>query len=267
MVSTCDSSNTPSPGLLGIRPFRLSDETVAGQAGRTYNTATDMKKHPHNFIDLTGKRFSRLTVTGFHGQIKNRPYWNLKCDCGKETICERGNLVSGRMQSCGCLQKEIRAEVHTTHGGYKNGGVSGVSGALKSWKLMIARCTVKTNNRYPKYGGVGITVCERWMDFSVFLKDMGHRPPKHTIERKNNLIGYCPENCKWATQKEQQNNRTNNRRITIGEETKTIAQWADAFAISPNTIHSRIRIGWSHEKAITTPSRYALAAATGSKTI
>jgi len=119
---------------------------------------------------------------------------------------------------------------------------------------MKGRCLNPNEDAYARYGGRGITGCERWQSFENFLADMGTRPsPHHTIERIDNTRGYSPDNCVWATWIEQENNRKDNRRITFQERNLTLAQWVKVTGICWSTIHRRLKRGWSAEKTLTTP--------------
>ena len=121
---------------------------------------------------------------------------------------------------------------------------------------MKSRCYNKNDKDYALYGGRGIKVCKRWRDsFEAFFEDMGPKPsPKYSLDRYPNKDGdYEPGNCRWATWREQQNNRRNNRRLTLNGKTHTITQWERITGISNHTIRARIRMGWSVEKALTTP--------------
>jgi hypothetical protein len=122
----------------------------------------------------------------------------------------------------------------------------------KAWISMIERCEKPTCPCYHHYGGRGITVCERWHSFDLFLKDMGARPSRgHSIERLNNNGNYEPSNCKWATAKEQSRNRRSNSLLTLNGETKCITDWAITLEIPPTTIWSRLAHGWSVERTLT----------------
>lgn len=113
----------------------------------------------------------------------------------------------------------------------------------KTWLSMMTRCCWSNPERedWHLYQGKGITVCERWHEFVNFLTDMGHKPtPKHTIERCNSSLGYSPENCKWATPKEQANNTTRNRPIICNGETKNLQGWADSVGISAASMSERL---------------------------
>jgi hypothetical protein len=97
-------------------------------------------------------------------------------------------------------------------------------------------------------------VCERWNEYENFLADMGEAPEEMSIERIDNELGYSPENCKWATAKEQANNRSGNVNVTYNGETKTVAQWAEIVGIERKTLEYRIRAGWEASRALTTKS-------------
>lgn len=105
---------------------------------------------------------------------------------------------------------------------------------------MIGRCFKKKNHKYPDYGGRGITVCDRWLDFTAFYDDMGERPKGMTIERIDNGGNYEPDNCRWATPKEQANNTRRNRRITFNGETLNLTAWAERLGVTYGVLHWRL---------------------------
>lgn len=126
----------------------------------------------------------------------------------------------------------------------------------KSWESMIHRCTNKNAANYAMYGGRGITVCEEWLQFENFYRDMGERPNGHSLDRINNNLGYFKDNCRWASTVEQLNNRRNNHLITFCNKTQTLSQWAREIGLKPKTLSARINDeGWSIEKALTTKLR------------
>jgi hypothetical protein len=170
------------------------------------------------------------------------------CACGGVTIATTSNLRRGNTNSCGCLCKERTSIAKRTHGKTK-------TPEYKAWCDMKDRCSNDARDDFKWYGGRGITVYPEWMDnFDTFLKDIGKKPsPRHSIDRIDNSIGYFPGNCRWATQKTQQNNRRNNHLITFNGITQSIQQWTDAFGMKRGTIAARLDRGWPIEKALTKP--------------
>lgn len=122
----------------------------------------------------------------------------------------------------------------------------------QAWNGIRHRCRNPKRADYERYGGRGVTVCDRWYDsFEAFLSDMGKRPSSgHSIERKDNSKGYEPDNCQWATAKDQANNRRSSRMMTLGGITKTVAQWSDETGVPRNTLYHRLDRGWTPEQAI-----------------
>lgn len=124
------------------------------------------------------------------------------------------------------------------------------TGCYCSWRGMINRCNNPNDPRYHDYGGAGITICDEWLKFGNFHRDMGDRPPGMSIDRKNNSLGYCKDNCKWSTRKEQQRNRRNSHWHTVNGVTKTIAEWAEIVGISDESFTKRIRNQWPDDRIL-----------------
>lgn len=138
----------------------------------------------------------------------------------------------------------------------KRGPQKNLSGhpLYKTWATMRTRCNNKMAANYSRYGGRGISVCERWKIFENFLLDMGPRPsPKHSLDRIDNDGNYEPSNCRWATRLLQMSNCRQNLLITIAGKTKHLAEWSRDYNTSPSTTRARMLRGMSWEEALTTP--------------
>lgn len=208
------------------------------------------------FIDLTGQRFGHLAVIELADDSlknsKNRSkLWLCKCECGKTTYAYANNLNAGRVHSCGCLQIES-TRARATHN-------SSETPLYKCWVHMKQRCLNQRCESFPDYGGRGITVCEDWKEnfcsFQKWAVENGYHKDL-TIERIDNNGNYCPENCKWSTRKEQQNNRRGVTQITYNGKTQSRAQWCEELGVSFSTVSFRVNtMGWDEITALTTPVR------------
>lgn len=115
---------------------------------------------------------------------------------------------------------------------------------------MVARCNTKSHASYERYGGRGIRVCERWLSYENFLADMGIKPKGMTLDRKDNNLGYCKENCRWATEVTQARNRSNTIYIVLDGVSRPLRVWAELLGINPSTLASRIQHGMPPSEAL-----------------
>jgi hypothetical protein len=188
--------------------------------------------------DEVGRRYGRLTVVSRapdNGEW-NRRRWYCQCDCGRSVVVQQMSLREGSTRSCGCLSQDSTSKRTFEH------GESNSTKEYRAWVRMKTRCYNQRLECYKNYGGRGITVCPRWIEaYSVFLADVGRAPsPEHTLGRKNNDGNYEPGNVRWETRKEQNNNRRNNRLVTVGDKTRTIGEWASESGVNRHVIRSRL---------------------------
>lgn len=211
--------------------------------------------HPKNgkFRDLTGQRFSRLVALEYVGRGRSREsLWRCACDCGNETTVPTSALTSGNTTSCGCFGRERRLAVVTKHGGCPP---EGSTPEYRTWAGIIQRCTNPKNPAYPNYGGRGITVDPRWVtSFAVFLAVVGPKPfPGAELDRIDNARGYEPGNVKWTTRTQNQRNKRNNVVLEFRGERMASSAWAERYGMNQATLESRLRWGWTVERALLTP--------------
>lgn len=136
----------------------------------------------------------------------------------------------------------------TTNPKYKDGRTS--HPLWCTYWMMKARCENSRFPSYPRYGGRGITICDRWQDFAAFTADMGRRPPGFTLERVDNMKGYSPENCVWAAAHTQARNRRNNVNVILDGTTKTRAEWCRDRGVPQSTVRKRVARGLTYEEAL-----------------
>lgn len=178
-----------------------------------------------------------------------------KCDCGAESEYDKSNITSGNTSQCRSCSNKSRSKKHTKHGHNRSSAGGGCTKSYYTWQAMKRRCLTNYDSRSEHYQKRGISICEEWIDsFEAFLFDMGEPPTKkHSLDRIDNNKGYCKENCRWATPKEQANNKTSNYKITVSGETKNLCQWSELTGIKRETIKNRIKRGWSESDAVLTP--------------
>lgn len=174
------------------------------------------------------------------------------CECGKNVVVRLEYLSSGHTMSCGCQRIISTINTKTTHGCCGKDSRTDLYGV---WSNMKARCSNGNQISYKNYGARGIKVCREWMDFIPFLEWAMSNGYKEglTIERNDCSGNYEPSNCRWATVFEQNNNKRNNVLIDYDDKKLTASQWSKIVGINPETISSRLRYGWSVEKALETP--------------
>lgn len=191
-------------------------------------------------IDMTGKKFGKLTAierapNGKHNEVM----WKCKCDCGKYHVVEGYKLRIGHTTSCGCAKKGINSTHKMSH-----------TRIYQEWAHMKQRCFYPNSIGWEKYGGRGITVCDEWQhDFKAFYDwAMANGYSNElTLDRIDNDKGYCPENCRWTTMKEQISNRSNSL-VFYG---KTLQEWSEELGIKYTTLWNRIfTYDWPLEKAL-----------------
>ena len=208
------------------------------------------------FIDLTGKRFGRLTAVSIAPKLQNSSRWNCICDCGGTSTPTTANLRNGHTTSCGCIRNEIQSSRLTTHGHLKGNRRHPLYGV---WCEMRHRCNSVSHKQFVDYGGRGIRVCPEWQGqngFDNFVKDMGDRPAGYSIDRIDNSLGYSKENCRWACNFTQANNTRQCRAITAYGETHSIAEWSRRTGISKATIRWRLdKMKVQHESALSPESK------------
>jgi hypothetical protein len=202
-----------------------------------------------NFVDLTGQRFGRLTVIALiqkASRKNNRTKYQCRCDCGNMLIVESDHLKRGHTQSCGCYKKEHISTANKTHG-ISNHRLCSI------WHGIKRRCYCEKATGYENYGGRGITMCAEWRDnihafydwalFHGYSDDL-------SIDRIDNNRGYSPDNCRWATKKEQQRNNRRNYLLTIAGETKCLSEWLDQTGVAFKTAQKRLLLGWQPDQAV-----------------
>lgn len=201
------------------------------------------------YKDITGKKFNYLTpIKPVYKDSIGHTHWLCKCDCGNEIIVDKAHITSGHTKSCGCFS----IKVHSTHSSSK-------SRLYKIWIGMRNRCKRKVQN----YGKKGIKVCPEWdrsfVAFQNWALNNGYADDL-SIDRINNDGDYCPENCRWATYKEQ-NSHLNSYNtlfspiyIMYNGEKHTLREWAKIKNIKYKTILARYERGWSIERMLETPT-------------
>lgn len=203
-----------------------------------------------------GTRFGKLVIVAevekhMYPSGRTRRKFLCECDCGCRVAVIVNNLKTGNTTSCGCIQRKTAAD---------NGRKAAKHSMARTrtyqcWDRMIQRCTNESRESYARYGGRGVSVCEKWRrSFIAFLDDMGERPSsRHSIDRIDNDGDYTPDNCRCATVTEQARNKSNNVLISHNGATRCVSEWAAIVGIGCHVLYGRLRRGWSATDALTTP--------------
>ena len=197
--------------------------------------------------DYSGHRFGRLVAVVPVGRNRWRNVlWRCKCDCGNLTVVSSSDIK--RTSSCGCIHSEITSERTKTHG-------ESHTKLYKIWAAMKQRCRNPNNKRYADYGGRGIDLCDRWMDYPEFAewaRQNGYKAGVD-IDRRDNGRGYSPENCRFVTRTQNCRNKRDNVFLEFRGDRKTIAEWAEVAMLPQKLIQGRKRRGWSDEETLALP--------------
>lgn len=203
-------------------------------------------------IDLTGKRFGRLTVKGVsHRNEKHVYYWDCICDCGNRTVVTGNNLKSGNVRSCGCLGRECKPPIQIKHGNLKYGEKR--EKLYNIWVAMKQRCYNPNDANYHRYGGRGITVCDEWRnDYSVFKEwclTNGYKE-KLDLDRRDNDGNYEPSNCRFVSHKENLCNTHRKLHDVINGEDITLVAAAEKYGFTYQCLYTRYKRGKRGEELV-----------------
>lgn len=210
-----------------------------------------MNPYGRPVIDLTGKKFGRLTVIRQDGRDDyGRIKWLCECECGRISTIIGNLLKNGTTKSCGCLRSEEVKSHGIRHGMSR-------SNVYYDWCNMKARCSNPNLANYKNYGGRGISVCERWVDdFQTFYDDVSELPyfgeDGYSLDRINNDGDYEPGNVRWADDVTQCNNTRRTILIEYDGRVLSLMEWARELGINHSTLYYRIKRGWDIERAFTT---------------
>lgn len=249
----------PLPSVRTSGPAWRAAHTDSAQilsSGSATNTPCRVDNLPkHNFKPVhAGCRINDLAYLrdGETVRGKNR-YGVFLCACGSVVERNLSHFRNGRLKDCGHSARALSSARATRHGHCASGASTKTH---EAWHQMKARCLNPAHASYGDYGARGISVCERWMSFDNFLSDMGNAPDGMSLDRyPDNNGNYEPSNCRWATMREQCNNKRNNHILEFNGRRLTISEWSDATGIKDCTISERLRHGWSVSMALMTKTR------------
>lgn len=197
-------------------------------------------------VDLSGRIFGHWTVLSYVCRRKTDTIFLCRCVCGVEREVIANSLKKGATISCGCIGRKVAAAKNTKHG-------MAATPTYKSWHAMLQR--VEGKGGHESYPMRGIFVCDQWRTFDNFFADMGERPNGTTLDRIDNAKGYCKENCRWADDLTQANNKDNNKPQVVNGELITVTQASRKYGIGISCLRHRLRKGATLQEAITEPVR------------
>jgi len=205
-------------------------------------------------VNMIGQRIGRLVVIERAANADGgRAQWRCRCDCGNETVQPGKVLRKAIVRSCGCLRRETTTTMGLAT--RKHGQAVNPTPEYRAWRSAIDRCHNPESRNFKNYGARGIAVCPEWRgSFEAFFAHLGVKPtPKHTLERVDNHRGYEPGNVRWATYREQGNNRRDNHVVEINGEKMTLAEAIRRKGQKSSRVRQRLAIGWSVERALDAP--------------
>lgn len=209
-------------------------------------------------VNISGKRFGRLVAIEYAGKLgkDSSHFWRCICDCGKEVVVKKASLMKGFTRSCGCLRSDVAREKAIARAG--KGAKKENKRLYTIWNSMKARC-LNPNRKESKYYLLkGIRICEEWANDFLAFRDWALKngyDETLTLDRIDNDGDYKPENCRWTTWTSQNNNTSKNKFISIDGETLTVAEWTRKMNFSRGLISSRLKRGWTEERAVKTLPR------------
>lgn len=235
-----------------------TEREVNGKALRTGHTKScgcgSIDSTKSRYKDLTGQKFGYWTVIKKMPNKKNRIYWLCRCDCGTEREVISTQLICGKSTSCGCKRIQSLSRIFTKHGMTH-------SRLYEIYTSMLKRCFNPNCKAFKKYGDVGITVCDEWLgengfeNFKNWALKNGYTDAL-TLDRYPNQNGnYEPNNCRWASVKQQANNRSSNVYITRNGVTHTMSEWCDILGLKYSLVNARKQRGWDEERLFDPPMR------------
>lgn len=190
-------------------------------------------------IDITGKKFGRLTAIHRVPIKPGRAYWLLSCECGGSITTVYDSLRAGFTKSCGCLKIESIRNRSLKHGHSIN---RKESRTLKSYNHAKSRCLNPNDPKFRIYGGRGIKMCSDWLNgFENFLRDMGECPPSMTLDRVDPHGHYEPRNCRWASVRQQARTRTDNVLVEYEGQTMILKDFANLMGVNYKALHARVK--------------------------